>query len=145
MATSNTSQRNIGIWIFSLLAAAFGLLTIKSGGEVLFIDGEARLAAGHYVPFVLWFNFSAGFVYIIAAIGLWKMRPWSAQLSFLLAMSTLIVFAAFGLHIVNGGEYEMRTVIAMSLRSVVWIVIAVFAKWYFLRFNKTAIFIHEAD
>lgn len=140
MATSNTSQRSIGIWIFSLLAAAFGLLTLKSGGEVLFIDGEGRLAAGNYVPFVLWFNFSAGFVYIITAIGLWKMRPWSAQLSFLLAMSTLIIFAAFGLHIVNGGEYEMRTVFAMSLRSIVWIVIAVFAKWYFLRFNKISIF-----
>ena len=110
-------------------------MTIKSGGEVLFIDGEARLAAGHYVPFVLWFNFFAGFVYIVAAIALWKMRPWSAWLSLLLAAATLVVFAAFGLHILNGGEYEMRTVVAMSLRSVVWVVIAAYA-WHRLLRQK---------
>jgi hypothetical protein len=140
MKASVASQRTIGIWFFSFLAAVFGLLTLKSGGEVLFIDGEARLAAGHYVPFVLWFNFSAGFVYIIAAIALWKMRPWSAWLSFLLATATLIVFSAFSLYIVNGGEYEMRTVFAMTLRSIVWIVITVFAWRRFLRHNNASHF-----
>ena len=133
MTTSDVLQRTVGIWFFSLLAAVFGFLTLKSGGEVLFIDGVARLAAGHYVPFVLWFNFSAGFVYIVTAIFLWRMHPWSAWLSFLLAIATLIVFAAFGLYIVNGGEYEMRTVFAMTLRSIVWIVITVFAWRRFIR------------
>ena len=140
MTTSDASKRTIGSWFFSSLAGVFGLLTLKSGGEVLLIDGEARLAAGHYVPFVLWFNFSAGFVYIVSAIALWKMRPWSAWLSLLLATATLIVFAAFGLHIFNGGEYEMRTVIAMSLRSFVWIVITVFAWQRFLRHNNASHF-----
>ena len=128
-------NRTIGIWIFSLLAGIFGLLTIKSGGSVLFIDGEARLAAGHYVPFVLWFNFCAGFVYIVAGIALWLMRTWAAWLSLLLAISTLFIFAVFGLHILNGGEYETRTVIAMSLRSAIWIMIAFFTWNHFLR-NK---------
>ena len=63
MATTAKSQRTIGIWVFSILAFVFGLLTLKSGGSVLFIDGDARQAAGHYVPFVLWFNFFAGFNY----------------------------------------------------------------------------------
>jgi hypothetical protein len=133
MTISVVSQRTIGIWLFSLLAAVFGLLTIKSGGEVLFIDGEARLAAGHYVPFVLWFNFIAGFVYIAAAIALWMRRPWSAWLSIFLATGTLIVFALLGLHILNGGDYEIRTVTAMTLRSVVWMVIAAYSWQRFLR------------
>lgn len=136
MTMSDAPQRTLGIWFFSLLAVAFGFLTLKSGGEVLFIDGEARLAAGNYVPFVLWFNFIAGFVYIVAAIGLWKMQRWSAQLSFLLAAATLIIFATLGLHILNGGEYEMRTVYAMTLRSVVWSVIAAYTWQYFLRHNN---------
>jgi len=136
VTTSAISHRTLGIWVFSLLAAVFGLLTLKSGGEVLFIDGEARLAAGHYVPFVLWFNFFAGFIYIVAAIALCLLRPWTAWLSLLLAVATLAVFAALGLHILNGGDYEMRTVFAMALRSAVWVVIAAFAWHRFLRGNK---------
>ena len=126
---SITSQRTIGIWAFSILAGVFGILTIQSGGVVLFIDGEARQAAGNYVPFVLWFNFFAGFGYVVAAIALWLMRPWAAWLSVLLAASTIAVFAALGLHIFSGGAYETRTVVAMILRSGVWIVIAAFA-WH---------------
>ncbi len=129
MQLSATLHRTAAIWVFSILATVFGLLTIKSGGAVLLFDGEARLAAGHYVPFVLWFNFFAGFVYIVAAIALWLMRPWAVWLSLLLAVATLVVFAAFGLHILNGGEYEMRTVAAMTLRSTVWVVFAAYA-WY---------------
>lgn len=133
MTIDTHSKRTIGIWLVSLLAVLFGLLTLKSGGEVLFIDGAAREAAGHYVPFVLWFNFCAGFVYIVTAIALWLLRPWSAWLAILLAVSTLTVFAALGVYILNGGEYEMRTVGAMGLRSAVWTVIAVFAWYRFLR------------
>jgi hypothetical protein len=129
----NTSRRTIGIWLFSLLAVVFGLMTLKSGYSVLFIDGEARVAAGNYVPFVLWFNFTSGFVYIIAGIALWLMKPWSAQLSLLLAVSIIIVFSAFGLHVLNGGEFEMRTVVAMFLRSTVWISIAFFTWQRFLK------------
>lgn len=136
--TMTIQHRTISIWGFAILAAVFGLMTLKSGGAVLFFDGAARQAAGHYVPFVLWFNFISGFVYIIAAIGLWLLRPWSAWLSLLLAGAILAVFAAFGLHIFNGGEYEMRTVIAMFLRFAVWGVIAAFAWYRFLRHNNLA-------
>ncbi|MCW8955519.1 MAG: hypothetical protein OQL09_01450 [Gammaproteobacteria bacterium] len=131
--TTAVIKRSPGIWVFSILAAVFGLMTIKSGGAVLFFDGEARQAAGHYVPFVLWFNFSAGFVYLATAIALWLMRPWAAWLALFVAVFTLIIFAALGLYIVNGGEYEMRTVMAMTLRSGVWVMIAAFAWHRFLR------------
>jgi len=136
MTTSSRSQRSLGIWVVSLLALVFGLMTLKSGSAVLFIDGEARLAAGHYVPFVLWFNFFAGFAYIIAAIALWLLRPWSAGLSLLIAVTTLAVFGAFGLYILNGGEYEMRTVAAMALRCAVWVIVAAFAWYRLLRRSK---------
>lgn len=105
---------------------------------MLFIDGEARLAAGHYAPFVLWFNFSAGFVYIVAGAALWLQRTWVAWLSLVLAGSTLVIFVAFGLHILNGGEYEMRTVIAMSLRSGIWIMISFFTWHRFLRHQNSS-------
>jgi hypothetical protein len=106
------------------LAFAFGLLTLKSGGGVLFFEGP-RLAAGNYVPFVVWFNFLAGFAYVAAAIGLWRWERWAAHLAAAVAGLTLLVFAAFGLHVLTGGAFEMRTVGAMTLRLGVWAVIAV--------------------
>ena len=110
--------------VMSLVAVLFGLLTIISGGMVLFTTGEAHQAAGNYVAFVLWFNFIAGFVYIAAGIGLWLQHGWAALLAMLIALSTLLVFIALGVHIYSGGAYEMRTIAAMSLRSITWIVIA---------------------
>lgn len=124
--TMNT-QRGFWIWVVSLVAVAFGLLTIKEGGTVLFGSESARAAAGNYVPFVLWFNFLAGFVYVIAGVGLWALKRWAVWLALVLAIGTLVVFAAFGVYVFMGGAYEMRTVVAMTLRTTVWAVIAALA------------------
>lgn len=108
----------------AVAALVFGLLTLKSGGGVLFFEAP-RLAAGDYVSFVVWFNFLAGFAYVGAAIGLWRWERWAARTAAVVAILTLAVFAAFGLHILGGGAFEMRTVGAMTLRLVVWTAIAI--------------------
>lgn len=108
----------------AVIAVLFGLLTLREGGAVLFVNGADRLAAGNYVPFVLWFNFSAGFFYVVAGVGLWFRRTWAARVALWIAVATLIVFAAFGWHVVSGGAYETRTVVAMTVRSTVWLLIA---------------------
>jgi len=105
--------------------------TIVSGARVLF--GPGATAAGDYVPFVLWFNFVAGFFYVAAGIGLWLRRRWATLLAVALAVLTALVFAAFGAHILGGGAYEMRTIAAMSLRTIVWFTIAVLALLAFRR------------
>lgn len=116
------------IWTISLVAIAFGLLTIKEGGSVLFGDAAARTAAGNYVPFVLWFNFIAGFAYVAAGIALWLQQRWAVWLAVAVAAATVLAFAALGAHIVSGGAYEQRTVIAMGLRALVWVVISILAR-----------------
>jgi hypothetical protein len=108
----------------AVLAIAFGVLTIFSGGRTLFGPEAVRQSAGAYVPFVLWFNFAAGFAYVVAGAGLWLQRLWAARLAAAIAAATLLVFAAFGVHVLTGGAYEMRTVAAMTLRSLVWLGIA---------------------
>lgn len=113
--------------VVALLAIAFGMLTIKSGGQVVFGNVAARTAAGNFVPFVVWFNFLAGFVYIAAGIGLWLRRRSAVVLAAALAAGTALTFAAFGAHIANGGAYELRTVWALTLRLVVWNAITLFA------------------
>lgn len=120
-------QRGIRITVISLLAVAFGLLTIKEGSTVLFVDGAGRAAAGNYVPFVLWFNFCAGFAYVIAGVGLWKQHRWAMWLAVAIAAGTALTFAAFGMHVYLGGAWEQRTVIAISLRTLVWVSIATMA------------------
>ena len=125
--TSMKSDRSIGIWIIAVTAVVFGLLTIKSGGSILFVDGPFREDAGNYVPFVVWFNFLAGFAYLTAGGGLWMQKPWAVWISILIVFATLVVFAILGIHILKGGMYEIRTIAAMSLRTVVWALIARFA------------------
>jgi len=102
-------------------------LTILSGGQALFGSEDSRAAVGHSVPFVLWFNFTAGFAYVIAAVCLFKRQQWSAWLSALIAIATVFVFVAFGFLIWTGGLFEIRTIGAMALRSGVWLAITVIA------------------
>lgn len=90
-------------------------------------DAAAVTAAGNYVPFVLWFNFMAGFAYVVAGAGLWLQRRWAAGLAIAIAASTALAFTIFGMLIVSGGAYEQRTVVAMTLRLLVWVLIATFA------------------
>ena len=109
----------------ALVAFAFGLVTIREGGSVLF--GEGAATAGNFVPFVVWFNFVAGFFYLAAAAGVWLGAPWGRGLALALTLATALVFAAFGIHVALGGAYEMRTVAAMTLRTLFWAAVVVFA------------------
>ncbi len=119
--------RRFSIRAISVIAIGFGLLTLKEGGTVLFGGEAARAAAGHYVPYVLWFNFLAGFAYVAAGAGLWLRQRWAVWLAAAIALATAIMFAVLGVHIASGGAYEQRTVIAMSMRTLVWTVIAIIA------------------
>ena len=124
-----TAHNGRGIWmrVIALIAIGFGLMTIREGGAVLFYDGAGRDAAGSYVPFVLWFNFLAGFAYVIAGVGLWMRRRWATWLAMAIAVAKALVFLAFGVHLALGCAWERRTVIAMTLRTLVWVGIAAIA------------------
>lgn len=112
--------------LISLAAVGFGLLSIKQGGSVLFGDEAARIAAGKYVPFVLSFNFFAGFAYAICGAGLWANQRWAVWLAAVIAAACAVTFLALGAHIFAGGAYEARTVIAMLARTLLWIAITGF-------------------
>lgn len=108
----------------ALAALAFGVVTIFVGGKTLF-DPAERVVAGNIVPFVLWFNFIAGFAYVAAGFGIVRWKPWAAQLSVAIAIATIAVFLAFAIHVAVGGAFETRTIGAMTVRSLIWIAIAV--------------------
>ncbi|MCI2395711.1 hypothetical protein [Aliiroseovarius sediminis] len=127
-----SSNRKTSLTIAAAVALAFGALTVLSGGRALFGGADARAAVGDAVPFVLWFNFLAGFAYIVAGIGLFLRHPPAVWISIGIFASTALVALAFGYHVMQGGAFEMRTVGAMVLRTGVWAVISVVA-WHHIR------------
>ena len=127
----NTSRMLRGLAVVALL---FGALTVFSGGRALFGDAAARAAVGNAVDFVLWFNFLAGFLYVLAGWGLLRRQVWARHLATFLALSTAAVAVAFGVHVIGGGAFEMRTVGALVLRLSFWVVTA----WVAHRSLRTA-------
>ncbi|SEN86586.1 hypothetical protein SAMN05216227_102838 [Pseudorhodobacter antarcticus] len=122
-----TSHRNTSLTIAAFVALILGALTVFSGGRALFGDAQAQAAVGNAVGFVLWFNFLAGFVYILAGIGLFLRHRPAVWVSLGILASTALVGVVFGFHMLQGGAFEMRTVGAMILRTGVWAVISVVA------------------
>lgn len=111
--------------VAAMVAVAFGIVTIIVGGKTLLDSPAERAAAGNIVPFVLWFNFLAGFAYVVAGCGLFLWKRWAAGLSAAIAIWTVGVFVALGIYILLGGAFEVRTIGAMTIRSLVWTAIAV--------------------
>ncbi len=108
----------------AIVALVFGAMTIFSAGSILGNFGNAEQAAGAYIPFVLWFNFLAGFAYVAAAVGIWRARNWGCGLSVLIAAATGLIALIFAFVIWQGAAFEMRTVGALVLRFGIWAVIA---------------------
>jgi hypothetical protein len=115
--------RSRSVTAAAIVAVLFGLLTIFSGGRALF--GGADMGA--VVPFVLWFNFVAGFAYVAAGLGLWYRTSWSTGLAIAVAMATAAVFATFLWQVWSGTAYEARTMGAMGLRLATWVAISMVA------------------
>lgn len=117
------SRRAIGLTVVAVVALVFGVMTVVSGGRALFTDVDM----GAVVPFVLRFNFLAGFAYVVAGIGLLLRRRWAAWLSVAILAGTFVVLLALGWYAAGGGAYETRTVVAMFARTAVWAVISTVA------------------
>lgn len=117
----------------AIIAVLFGTLTIISGGRALISPGAG------VVPFVLWFNYIAGFAYIAAGIGLWRGSGWAAWLAGAIALATAAVFLGFLWHVAQGGGWMGRTMGAMTLRTAVWSAIAIIA------FRRRGIAVAVAD
>ena len=100
-------------------AIAFGVLTVVSGGRALF--GTAHMGA--VVPFVLWFNFIAGFAYVIGGTFLAFGHRLALPVALGILAATACVFVAFIGWVLAGGAYELRTVGAMTFRTLFWAIV----------------------
>ena len=106
------------------IAGVFGIATLSASGSVLFGPDRARALAGDIVPFVVWFNFLAGFAYLAAAVGLWRARGWGYWLAIVIALATAATGLAFGYVAFSGAAVEPRTGMALAFRFAVWTALA---------------------
>ncbi len=113
------------IRVLAALAFVFGLMTVFKAGSVLFGPQSARDSVGQFVPFVLWFNFVAGFIYVGTAVHIWLDRGCAMRGAILLTGATSVVALGFAWHVFTGGAYEMQTVGALILRIVFWAIASV--------------------
>ncbi len=118
--------------VLGVAALLFGILTLFKGGSVIFGPDAARDAVGNYVPFVVWFNFLAGFFYIAGAWGIWAAKSWARPLALLIALATFVTGVAFAIHAMIGGAFSMQTVGALPLRLGFWLFVA-----YILRTRRS--------
>lgn len=106
----------------SLIAIVFGLITLVQGGRTLFTE-SGRAAMGEIVMPILWYNFIAGFFYIVAGALAFRAISGSRVLAALIAIGNGTALSYLAWYISQGGLYEQRTVIAMSFRTLLWVVL----------------------
>lgn len=97
------THRGVWTWALALVAVGFVSLTIREGGAVLLGNEAALAAAGSYVPLVLWFNFAAGFAYVIAGAGLWMGYRWAVWVAIAIAP-----------------QRRLRTLAWVSIATIAW-------------------------
>jgi hypothetical protein len=76
---------------------------------------------------VVWANFVASFLYLLASFGFYRSLKWTTaalMISFLILTAGLV---GLFVHIDAGGIYEKKTVGAMFFRSSITLVIAILA------------------
>ena len=126
MTRQFATDRPLAIIAAAMIAIIFGAATVVSGWRALF----GGVDMGAVVPFVLRFNFVAGFAYVLAGFGLWRRAEWARTLSVGITLATAAVFVLFLWHAWSGGAYEVRTMGAMTLRLVIWSAITVVIRYF---------------
>lgn len=128
-------MKDLVLKIAAIALALFAAVTIFMSGSVIFDLFGIRAQEGHYVQFVVNANFVCGFLYLIAAIGLFRHRKWSNPLLVTTLGILLVAFLGLMWHIEAGGLYEMKTVKALGGRFLITLVFAGIS-WFYLTRNK---------
>lgn len=119
-----TSRRAMWRKILGGVAIAFGIAGLVEGGKVLFGGPGAMAEAGNIVPFVLYFNFGASFLYVLAGVGTLARHTPALWFARILAVGSVGVLVALIAHIVGDEPYEVRTLVAMGFRAAFWTALA---------------------
>lgn len=112
----------LSLRISALVAGIFGILTLIAGGRILLGLGEAGYTV---IRPVLLFNTVMGALYLLTAVLIVRSNERARPLALFIAATNVIVLLSILVMRATGGTVANETMGAMTLRSVVWVVIAV--------------------
>lgn len=103
-------------YVIAISLIAFAAVTVFMSSSVIFDWFGIREKEGNYVPFVVWTNFIAGFLYLISAYGLLKARKWAFWILIGTILFLVIALIVLALYINYGGVFELKNVGGMGFR-----------------------------
>ena len=127
-------KKQIGLPRGSQVTAAvlgiFGLVTLVASASILFNINGVEEQAGHFVPVVVWMNFFASFLYLIATYGFIFRKAWTPTVLAIALVLLGIAAIGFYVHVSGGGDYEQRTIGAIVFRIFVTAMLFAAARYY---------------
>ena len=122
--------------IVAIALIAFALVTIFMSSSVLFDWFGIRAKQGNYVPFIVWTNFVAGFLYLISAYGILKSNKWAVKILIFAEVLLILAFIGLSIHIDQGRTFELQTIKAMLFRITVTLAFTVIAYYQLKNLRK---------
>lgn len=120
------SMKNFRI-ILSLFLAIFGFISVFMTTSIIFDLFVIRELEGNFVYLIVYANLFCGLLYLYSAYAIWNYQK-SAVYSLGIALVVLIIsFIWFLIYIQNGGIHEVKTIKAMSFRTIITFIALVFA------------------
>ena len=118
-------RRTIALRTSAAIGLVLGVLSVVAGGRVLADIDRPDYVVLHWLVI---YNVAAGFVGVVAGAGLWRLRWWAVDLARTLAGlhgAVLVVLIAWW---ATGRPVAVDSLLAMLLRTLVWVSIAVVAR-----------------
>lgn len=123
-----------------LVAALFGLLTIFAGARVLLGSDPGYIV---FRPLLI-FNTVMGIVYLVAAIIAWRNLKQGMYMAAAIFVLNLIVLLTIYFLYTKGNTVAVDSLRAMSLRTIVWLVLFIGLGWISSRKINSAIEANKA-
>lgn len=116
-----TINKTIYKKIAASVAIVLSILSITEGSQVLL--GITQMEYIVLKPLLI-YNVAMGGVGVLVGIALWLNHRWALLLTTIVAAAHITVLLVVGVLYFSGGAAAMHSVQAMSIRVVVWLVIA---------------------
>ncbi len=111
--------------VLVLVAALFGIATIFAGTRVLLGSDPGYIV---FRPLLI-YNTAMGIVYVAAAIIAWRNPKHGMYMAAAIFVLNLVVLVAIYLLYTKGNSIAVDSLRAMSLRTIVWLVLFVGLGW----------------
>lgn len=111
--------------IAAAVAVLFGVATLFAGGRVL-LGSDPGYAV--FRPLLI-FNTAMGIAYLAAGVAVWRSLRTGRYAAGAIFLLNLLVLAGIVLLYRSGGSVAVDSLRAMTLRTVVWLVLFVVVSW----------------